>query len=185
MKRLYIFRFIIYGLLLFLAHIYIISCTEQKEKEDLIFITQSINPEYTIDFYLIDCLNESNKKSIDLANFAFYKTNDVKTLQLLSKIEKDQKKINTELKKLTEKNLIIIPKLVYYLNLNNDSLEGKNAAHYLSYLLNNEIINQITVLNQIEKNSQNIDLKILAAKSKKTLQTNNDALTGTLHIQNE
>jgi uncharacterized radical SAM superfamily protein len=175
MKKLYIARIIIYNLFLFIVNISAISCTT-KENNDTVFKIEPSKAESTIDFNLIDCLNESNKKAISLANITFSQTKDVKTLQLLLKIKKDHQKIDSELKKLTENNLIIVPKVVYHLNINADSLKGKNSNLYLLKTLETEIKNQTLILDNIENTSQNIDFKIFAKKSKKTLQTNNDAL---------
>ncbi|HEY6143181.1 MAG TPA: hypothetical protein VIV55_07085 [Flavobacterium sp.] len=183
MKKLFIPRFILYNLCLFIVNICAISCVNQeKEYDDSIFETEATKFESTIDFSLIDCLNECNKKNIELSSITFSQTKDSKTLQLLLKIKKDHQKIDSELKKLTEKNLIIIPKLIYNLNLNSDSLKSKNANFYLSNLLKTEITNQITILDQIEKTTQNIDFRIFAIQSKKIIQTNNNALKKTLNI---
>jgi hypothetical protein len=172
MKKLFIYRFILYNLYLFIVTIFTVSCINQeKENNDPIFKTES-----TIDFNLIDCLNESNKKTIELSSITFSQTKDVKTLQLLLKIKKDHQKIDSELKKLTEKNWIILPKLIYNLNLNADSLKDKNSNLYLLKALETEIKNQIELLNQIEKTSQNTDVKTFATQSKKMVQINNDSL---------
>lgn len=179
MKKLYIPRFIIYNLLLFIANISAISCTN-KENSDALFKVDSTKSESTIDFNLIDCLNESNKKTISLASLTFIQTKDVKTLELLLKIKKDQQKIDSELKRLTENNLIILPKLIYHLNINSDSLKGKNSNLYLLKVLETEIKNQATLFDKIETTSQNIDFKLFAIKSKKTLKSNNTALKNTL-----
>lgn len=124
----------------------------------------------------MDKLNASNQKIIQISSLAFNQTKDVKTLQLLLKIKRDHQKMNSELKKLVEKNLIILPKLTYDFNLNPDSLKGKNSRAYLSKLLTNEIQNQVQLWNSMEDKTQNIDFRILAIKSKKTVLTNNESL---------
>lgn len=183
MKKLCIPRFIIYNLLLFIVNISVISCiNNEKENNDTIFKIEPTTAESTIDFNLIDCLNESNKKTISLVNITFSQTTDVKTLQLLLKIKKDHQKIDSELQKLTENNLIIVPKLVYHLDINSDSLKGKNPNSYLLKILGSEIKNQTILFDKIENTSQNIDFKIFAKKSKKTLQINNTALENTLTV---
>jgi hypothetical protein len=180
MKKLCIPRFIIYNLLLFIVNISAISCTDkEKENNDAVFKIDPNKSESAIDFNLIDCLNESNKKTISLASLTFNQTKDVKTLELLLKIKKDQQKIDSELKRLTENNLIIVPKLVYHLNTNSDSLKGKNSNLYLLKILETEIQIQITIFGNIENTFQNIDFKIFAKKSKKTLQSNSTALKNT------
>ncbi|MDR6843726.1 hypothetical protein [Flavobacterium granuli] len=181
MKKLFFPRYIIYNLLLFIVNISVISCTD-KENNDTIFKVEPTKAESTIDFNLIDCLNESNKKTISLATITFYQTKDVKTLQLLLKIKKDHQKIDSELKRLTENNLIIVPKLSYHFNINSDSLKGKNPNLYLLKALRTEIKNQTAIFKNIENTSQNIDFKIFAKNSKKTIQSNNAALENTLSI---
>jgi hypothetical protein len=153
------------------------SCVNQEtEYCDSIFKEEANNIESTIDFNLIDCLNESNKKTIHLATITFNQIKNLETLQYILKIKKDHQKIDAELQKLTEKNLIIIPKLVYDLNINPDSLKAKNSNFYLLNLLEIEIKNQIRVFDKIEKTSQNTDFKIFAIKSKKIAHDNYDAL---------
>ena len=124
----------------------------------------------------MDKLNASNQKIIQISSLAFNQTKDVKTLQLLLKIKRDHQKMDSELKKLVEKNLIILPKLTYDFNLNPDSLKGKNSRAYLSKLLTNEIQNQVQLWNSMEDKTQNIDFRILAIKSKKTVLANNESL---------
>jgi len=167
--------------LLFIVNIGAISCINKgKENNDTIFKIEPTTADATIDFNLIDCLNESNKKAISLATITFSQTKDVKTLELLLKIKKDHQKIDSELQKLTESNLIIVPKLVYDLNINTDSLKGKTPNLYLLKILESEIKNQTILFDKIENTSQNIDFKIFAKKSKKTLQSNKIALENTL-----
>jgi hypothetical protein len=177
MKKLFIRQFIHYKLFLFFVIVCLFSCNNQKKGyNDSLFKEEGNNVESTIDFNLIDCLNESNKKTIDIATIIFNQIKDVKTLQFILKIKRDHKKIDSELKKLTEKNLIIIPKLVYDLNISPDSLKGKNFDFYLLSILETEIKNQIILFDKIEKTSQNTDFKTFAIKSKKTLHSNNDIL---------
>lgn len=181
MKRLCIPRVIIYNslliLLLIIVNISTISCNnEEKENNDAFFKIEPTKVEPTIDFNLIINLNESNKKTISLATFTFSQTKDVKTFQLLLKIKKDHQKIDSELKKLTENNLIIIPKLDYQMNLNSDSLNEKKTDLYLLKILDKEINKQAMVFDSIEKDSQNTDFKIFAIKSRKILKENNEVL---------
>jgi hypothetical protein len=129
---------------------------------------------------LVDCLYESNIKIIKLSSIASNRTKDEKTLQVLLKIKKDHQKIDSELKKLTENNLIILSKLAYNFNLNADSLKGKKANCYLSTVLVNEIENQVLLFDSIGKTAQNIDFRTFAIKSKKIVQTNNEVLKKTL-----
>lgn len=181
MKKLLIPRYIIYYLVLFIVSIRLISCTDKdKDNYESVFKIEPTKAESTIDFHLIDCLNESNNKTISLVTLTFDQTKDAKTLVLLLKIKNDHQKIDSELKKLTENNLIIVPKLTYHLNLNSDSLKGKNPNLYLLKTLETEIKNQTTLFDKIENTSQNIDFKTFAKKSKQTLLSNNSALENTL-----
>lgn len=181
MKKLYIPPFIPCKLFLFFVIISLSSCINQEKKyPDPLFKEEENNIESTIDFNLIDCLNESNKKTIHLATITFSQIKNPKTLELILKIKKDHQIIDSELQKLTEKNLIIIPKLVYDLNINPDSLKAKNSDFYLINLLETEIKNQIMVFDKIEKTSQNTDFKIFAVKSKKIIYGNYDALLAIL-----
>ncbi|MES2574203.1 MAG: hypothetical protein V4572_04630 [Bacteroidota bacterium] len=183
MKRLRIPHFIIYNLYLFIVCIFVTSCVNQeKEYEDSIFKLEATQSEPLVDFNLIDCLNESNKKTITLAGITFNQTKNLETLKLILKIKRDHQKIDAEFKKLVEKNLIIIPKLVYNLNIDSDSLKGKKSPLYLSNLLVTEIENQIIMLDQMEQTSKNIDFKIFAIQTKKILKANNNALKISLNI---
>lgn len=153
------------------------SCINQEKKQnDSSPQKEENNTEYAIDFNLINYLNQANKKTIELATISFSQIKDQKILQLVSKIKEDHQNINLELKKLTEKNLIIIPQIVYHLDISPDSIRENNPNFYLLSLLEDQIKNQITVFDSIEKTTQNIDFKTFAIKSKKTLQNNNDAL---------
>jgi phenylalanine-4-hydroxylase len=177
MKTLFITPFIPCKLVLFFVIIFMSSCVNQETKYcDSIFKEEENNIESTIDFNLIDCLNESNKKTIHLATITFNQIKNLETLQLIFKIKNDHQKIDSELQKLTEKNLIIIPKLVYDFSVNPDSLKTKKSDFYLLNLLKTEIKNQILVFDKIEKKSQNTDFKIFAIKSKIIAQDNYDAL---------
>lgn len=177
MKKRFTFPFIPFKLVLLFVSIAISSCIDKEiERCDSLFKEQENTIESTIDFNLIDCLNGSNKKTIHLATLTFNQIKNLETLQLILKIKKDHQKIDAELQKLTEKNLIIIPKLVYDLNINPDSLKAKNFNFYLLNLLETEIKNQIRVFDKIEKTSQNIDFKLFAIKSKKLVLANLDAL---------
>lgn len=176
MKKLFITQRIPYKLFLFLATIFLWSCINHEEKQIDLPFKEENKMESTIDFNQINSLNESNKKTMELAAITFYQITDRETLQLVLKIKKDHQKIDIELKKLAEKNLIIIPQIVYTMEINPDSIKRKNIDLYFLNLVRNQIKNQIVLLDKIEKSSLNTDFKILAAKSKKILQCNNDAL---------
>lgn len=173
MKKLSLTRFILCRLLLIFTILLVVSCNHKdREIYTPFFEDKSLQTESTIDFNLIDNLNESNKKTIDLANILFNRTKDVKTLQLLLKIKKDHYKIDSELRKLTAKNLIIIPKAVYDLNIQPESLKNKKANLYLFALLDSEIKNVAIILDQIKKTAQNKDFIQFATHSKKRIESN-------------
>lgn len=172
-----------FKLFLSIVIIFLFSCVNEEEKNyNSFFIVAENKVESTIDFNLIDSLNESNKKTVDVATLTFNQIKDTEKLLLILKIKRDHQKIDSELKKLTEKNLIIIPKTVYNLNLNSDSITGTNSDSYLVKVLKNQIKNQIIVFDKIEKTTQNIDFKLFILKSKKILQSNIDALQTTSSI---
>lgn len=177
MKKLFAAQLVPCKLFLFFAISSIFSCVYQEEKSlDSLFNEDKNKVETTIDFNLIDALNESNKKTIHLATIACCQMKDSKKRLLVFKIKSDLQKMDWELKKWTEKNLIIIPKPVYDLNINPDSLNAKNPDFYLLKVLKNQIKNQITVLDKMEKTAQNIDFKIFVLKLKKIAQNNTLAL---------
>ena len=137
-----------------------------------------------IDFNLINSLNESNQEIIKLSNAAFESTKDIETLRLLLVIKKNHQEIDSELEKLTQKNLIFIPKLIYNTNTSPDFLKLKNADSYLFKELLKEIKNQMALFDSIENTTQNIDFRIFAMKSKKKLQIDSKALNITLtHLE--
>jgi len=178
MKKFNIPRFIFF---LVLVNGLIISCVNrQKECNDVIPKMESVKSDPTIVFNLIDCLHESNKKVISLASITFQQNKNKKTLQLLLDIKKDQQKIDSDLKKLTEKNLIIIPKLDSPLP-NLDSLKAKKSYSYLLKTLQSEIKNQIIILDNLEKSSENVGFKTFSKRSKTILLTNKKELEKTLN----
>lgn len=184
MKKLFIPQLIPCKLFLFFAIVSACSRTNPENKQrDSLFAEAQNNVESTMDFDLIDGLNDSNKKTIHLAILIGNQIKNPKTLQLVLKIKKDHQEMESGLLKLTEKNLIIIPKLVYDLNTNPDSLKAKNSESYLLRVLENQIKNQITVLAKIEKTAQNTDFKTLAIKSKKIVGANYDALQAFLGLK--
>lgn len=180
MKKLFNTPLVIYILFLFIAIISVFSCINQEEKyNDYHFKQDKKIAKTTIDFYQIDSLNQSNRKAIDITNLLSKNTKDSKKLELMLNVKRDFQKIDLELKNLTEKNLIIIPKPIYPLNIDSDSLHRKKTFSYLLSLLKNQIKEQIILFSNIEKNTQNIDFKIFLIKSKKILQKDSIALQTT------
>nr|WP_315150125.1 hypothetical protein [uncultured Flavobacterium sp.] len=177
MKKLLNIPQIFYCLSFFIAIISILSCTNQeKENIDSIYKMDYIKEDPSINFSTIDCLNESNQKAIELSGISLRLYTDLNILKKLLKIKRDNKKINSDFNKLTKENLIIIPKLFYHLDINDDSLVNKKPELYVLKKLEIEIKNQITSLDSIEKYNQNNDFKTFARNSKKILKKNNDVL---------
>ena len=183
MKRSF-FQIIPYSIILFCINIFILFSFIEKEKEYTGFFKtkESACSKPSIDFNLIDCLNESNKKIIEISGIAFHKTNNAAMLRLLLKIRKNHQTIDFQLKNLTQDNLIIMAEPMYTLNINTDSLKEKNAHAYLSNLLETEIKTQISLLDELDKTSRNPDFKTFAVQSKKVLQNNYDELQAHLNI---
>jgi len=129
-----------------------------------------------IDFNTMACLEEANQKATELSNISLKLSKDLKTHQLLLKIKRDNTKINSDFGKLTKENLIIIPKPIYHIYVNEDSINREQPDLYILKKLETEIKNQIVSLDSIEKNTQNIDFKLFAEQSKKTLEDNNEKL---------
>lgn len=181
MKKSSVYRLMLHNALLFVAVICVVSCINKEyEFNDFILETGYAKSE-TIDFNLVNHLNASNKKIIQLSSIAYNQTKDAKMLGLLLKIKNDYRKIDFEFKKLAEKNLIILPKLAFGFNLIPDSLQEKNSCDHLSKALEKEIKNQVPLWDKMEKRVQNIDFRTFATKSKKTVLDNWEMLKKTLN----
>lgn len=177
MKKSPISPHIRYNIFLFIVIFCICSCSKSdKPYNNFPFKIDSSKEKPIIDFSEIDCLNESNHKILELSDTSIRLTKDLKTLKLALKIKKDHQQIDSKLNKLTKENLIVIPKIIYDVNINSDFAKNKNSDQYIFRELEAEIINQIVLLNCIEKNTQSIDFKIFAAQSKQLLIENDDAI---------
>lgn len=181
MKKSSVYRLMLYNTLHFVAVICAVSCiNKENEFNNFIFETGYAKSD-TIDFNLVDHLNASNKKIIQLSSIASNQTKDAKMLGLLLKIKRDYQKMDFEFKKLAEKNLIVLPKLAFDFNLIPDSLKGKNSCDHLSKALENEIENQVPLWDKMQNKDQNIDFRTFATKSKKTVLANWEMLKKTLN----
>jgi hypothetical protein len=150
-----------------------ISCVDQnKESDNSIFKNNDLVTESTIDFNLVYLLNESNQKVTEITSYIFNQTKDVKTMQLLLKIKKNQKNIAAELKKLSQKNLIIIPKSIYNLNLIPSKSKPQKLYNSNFDLLETEIKKQIKIFDSINVTTRNSDFKQFAIKSIPKLNLN-------------
>ena len=154
-----------------------LSCTNQeKEYTNSFYKMEPTKEDPIIDFNTMNCLNESNLKAIELSSVSLRLSKDLETLKLLLKIKRDNKKINSDFNKLTKENLIIIPKPIYHINLNEDSINNVKLELYVLEKLETEIKNQIISFDSIEKNTQNVDFKLFAKRSKEILKDNSEAL---------
>jgi len=177
MKNFPISTYIRYNIFLIIVLFCICSCSKSdKPYNNFPLKINSSKEKPIIDFSEIDCLNESNQKILELSDTSIRLTKDLKTLKLALKIRKDHQQIDSRLNKLTKENLIVIPKIFYNVTRNSDFTKNKNSDQYIFRKLKAEIIYQIALLDSIEKNTQNIDFKIFAAQSKKTLIENGDAI---------
>lgn len=159
-----------------------LSCTGKKEKtySDGVFNNKNVPIESKINFRSVAVLNENNKKIIDIASIAFNNSKELKESKVILKIKKDHEKIESDLKRITAKNLIIIPEPIFDLNLNENFLKGINSSYYLISLLEKEINNQIKLLNTIENSFKDKEFKNFAEKSKAILLDNNNLLENLL-----
>lgn len=174
MNKIYSPRFIFFVLLI---NSNVISCINHpKDYYDSICRKETDTSDPAIVFNLIDCLNESNKKVIALASISFQQNKDPKTLRVLLKIKKKHQKIDADLLKLTEKNLIIIPKFMTQKAVIPDSLKEKNPNSYLLKSLEDEINNQITILEHLEKNAENNSFETFSKSTILILKTDKEEL---------
>ena len=154
-----------------------LSCNDERRNfSSSLYNERNEEIEPSINFKSVALLNETNKKIIDIASIAFENSNELKESKIILKIKKDHEKIESELKKITEENLIIIPEPIFDLNLNQKFLKGINSSYYLISVLEKEINNQIKLLDSIEKISNDQEFRAFADKSKEVLLSNNDLL---------
>lgn len=186
MKKLLFNKTIFFQVITLFTMSCLFSCTNQKKRDNkLFFDPKPLAKKPIIDYSLIDCLNESNQKIIKLSHTSFEITKDVATLQLLLEIKRNHENIEKELIHLTQKNLIIIPRIIYQHTIDEDTLKSNQADLFLLKKLGSEIKNQITLLDSIEKTNLNNDFKMFARKHKKTLNQNNETLTHILNSDSE
>lgn len=182
MKKLLPFRIIINALLILFMFIYLCPCSKSKIcDDDSIFDKEFAEKQSKIIFKSLDYLDESNQKTIELSSILFDLTEDVETLQLLTAIRKNHEKINFELNNLTNKNFIIIPKLIYDTDAKPNPVRSAKDSLFLLKRLETQLKNQITAYERIEKTSQNIDFRIFAMQSKKAIKNNNKILKIIIH----
>ena len=176
MKKLSSFR-ILNKLFLCILCLSIVSCIKKGNFTKVTIIDiEPAKKDPILDLNLIDCLDESNQRIIELSAITFDLTTDVETLQLLLKIRKNHQKIESDFNNITKKNLIIVPHPTYHIDLNANSVRGKKSELYLLKTLERELVNQIILLSHINYISNNIDFKTFAVQSKKTVQDNKTVL---------
>lgn len=167
-------KIILYTLLLYIS---VISCNNKNS--NTIHNTSKnseIDFEPKINFKTVATLNETNKKILEIASIAFNNSSELKKSQLILKIKKDHQKIESDLQKISNQNLIIIPEPIFDLKLNEIFLKEENFNYYLISLLDKEIKNQIILLDSIENRTKDIEFKNFADKYKETLISNNAKL---------
>ena len=166
-------KILIYTIIL----IFIVSCTKkEKAFNNVKSHEKEVILESNINFKSVAYLNDTNKKIIEIASIAFNNSKELNESKVILKIKKDHQKIENDLRRITNENLIIIPEPIYDLNLNQNFLKGINSSNYLISLLEKEIKNQILILDTIEKNSKDKEFKNFADKSKDVLINNNELL---------
>lgn len=138
--------------------------------------TKKNTPESTINFRTVGLLNDANKKVIDIASIGFNNSKELKESLIILKIKNDHQKIESELRKITNDKLIIIPEPIFDLDLNQTFLNGSNSTYYLVSLLEKEINNQIKLFESIEKVSSDQQFREFAVQSKELLINNNNSL---------
>ncbi|TDD96137.1 hypothetical protein [Flavobacterium cellulosilyticum] len=155
----------------------VLLCTNlTKEYLNITFEKNYRTTGSAINFNLINQLNKSNQKAIELSTYIYTKTTDLNTLQLILKIKKEQKEIETELKQLSEKNLIIIPNSIYNKSLKLDSSSFKNIKKLYFNLLETELNKQINIFDSIKISTRNPDFKQFAIRSLAKLNSNHKIL---------
>lgn len=177
MKNISFHRYILISLLLCLTSLYLYLSIDKGNDSNTILKFESTKSHFAIDYKLLDSIDKSNQKTIELSSIMFDVMKDVKTLQLLVKIRKNHEKIKTNVNTLAKNNLIIIPQFSYHANLCTDSIKGKKGDLYLLKTLQKELDNQIRLFTKIENTTSNIDFKIVSTQANKSIQLNNSTLT--------
>lgn len=165
-----------------LLMVFLLNSCSQKEKVYSTKIFDDKEIESKLNFKTVNNLNETNKKVIEIASIAFNNSKELKKSQLILKIKKDHQKIEQELKRITEENLIITPEPIFDLNLNESFLNGINSNFYLFSLLEKEIKNQIILFDSIENSTKDLDFRNFADKSKEVLINNKELIEEQLEI---
>ncbi|WP_366183945.1 hypothetical protein [Flavobacterium ovatum] len=161
----------------------IYSCENKKKDYNNFFIQEPAQDvKSTIDFNSLISLNESNKKIMEISSILFHQNKPIPNLSLILKIREDHRKNELNLKVLTKRNLIIMPKPIYNLNINSDSLQNKNSTHYLAKLLINEIKTQIELLEKIKNTTISPDFKTYAEEAKIMFDNNNEGLKTSFNL---
>ncbi|WP_418263181.1 hypothetical protein [Flavobacterium faecale] len=183
MRKKFPYKIVISSLFLLLCFSTIYSCYKQKKDfGEFIIHETTFDVNSAMDFNNLACINESNKKIIDISTIIFRQNKKVPNLALFLKIKKDHQNNSYQLKQLTKRNMIVIPKPIYNLDLNKDSLGDHNSTDYLVAILDNEINIQIEILDNLKSTTFNPDLKSFAEKSKKILEKNRKDLEASFNL---
>lgn len=168
------FKKIIYAVLLCII---VTSCNNNKTVYSTLNKTNNVTKvQSKINFKSVTALNETNKKVIEIATIAFNKSNELEKSQLILKIKRDHLRIESELKRISVNNYIIIPEPIFDLKTSETFLKEINYNEYLISLLDKEIKNQIILLDGIENKTTDIEFKTFVYKYKDTLISNNAKL---------
>ncbi|GIZ08412.1 hypothetical protein [Flavobacterium sp. UMI-01] len=177
MKKRLPFKILIGSLFLILVFGSIYSCFKQrKDFGEFVFQEPTHDVNSTMDFNNLACLNESNKKIIDISTLIFNQNKKVPHLALVLKIKKNHENNNFLLRELTKRNMIVIPKPIYHLNLDKKALGNKDSTSYLVQILNQEIDIQLELLSTIKSTTFNPELKAFAEKTEKIVMQNSKDL---------
>lgn len=153
-------KIVIMILVLFLTFISLSCENKTKENEQNNLIIEESNS--SIDFTLLSRLNETNFKIIEISDLILNQTEVEFPNSLILKIKNDHTNIQHKLKTVTEENLIITPKPIYSLDLNEDVIKNDSNGKYTLAILEKTILYQVATFKKIEKTFTNDDFTELA-----------------------
>jgi len=137
-------------------------CTFKEEKVE----NKQANEVTTkIYFTLLARLNETNIKIIKITTLILNQTETKFSNHLILKIEKDYFNIESQLNRLKEENLIVTQKPISSLNLNKEVVKNGTNGKYTLQLIETLILNEISILQEIEKTFTNDDFTKFACKA--------------------
>jgi hypothetical protein len=168
-------KIVIMVLILFLTFISLSCENKTKENEQNNLIIEESNS--SIDFTLLSQLNETNFKIIEISDLILNQTQVEFPNSLILKIKNDHTNIQHKLKTVTEENLIITPKPIYSLDLNEDVIKNDSNGKYTLAILEKTILYQVATFKKIEKAATNDDFTELAQQAIPILIENKENLS--------